>query len=180
MGRLANISLKFMDIMIGVVLGLGFQWWPNLHEPWQYVAFIFVYIDLVDYWIDYSSSLKAFPPKRELDIMLDVAVIFMMFLYIYTTQLSIVNFLASFIAFKIVDTLWLARVKSEYQPAGRERKFVHSWLTFNAVEIVYTIAMLIVLLEYTLASPAILGTFIVFRLATRVLASLQYKEVYFA
>jgi len=32
---LKNFSLKFVDIMVGIVLGLGFQWWPELHEPWQ-------------------------------------------------------------------------------------------------------------------------------------------------
>ena len=41
-----DFSLKFIDIMIGVVLGLGFQWWPLLQEPWQYVAFIFVYLNI--------------------------------------------------------------------------------------------------------------------------------------
>ena len=42
--------------MVGVVLGLGFQWWPLLKEPWQYTAFIFVYLDIVDYWIDRSEE----------------------------------------------------------------------------------------------------------------------------
>ena len=180
MGRLANISLKFMDIMIGVVLGLGFQWWPNLNEPWQYAAFIFVYVDLVDYWIDYSSALKRFPPKRELDIMLDVAVIFMMFLYIYSTQLSIIYFLISFGAFKLVDTLWLARVRVEYHPEGREERFVQTWIRYNLVEIIYTGGLLLVMLNYTMPALTILIAFVVLRLATRALASLQYKEVYFA
>src|SRR3989344_4530791 len=180
MGRLTNISLKFMDIMIGVVLGLGFQWWPNLHEPWQYAAFIFVYVDLVDYWIDYSSALKRFPPKRELDIMLDVAVIFMMFLYIYSTQLSILYFLVSFGAFKIVDTLWLARVRIEYHPEGREEKFVHAWIRYNLAEIFYTGGLLLTTMIYPMAALSLLGIFAILRLATRILASLHYKEIYFA
>ena len=179
MGQLGNISLKFMDIMIGVVLGLGFQWWPNLHEPWQYAAFIFVYLDLVDYWIDYSSALRRFPPKRELDIMLDVGIIFMMFLFIYATQLSVIYFLLSFGAFRIIDTLWLMRIRSEYHLDGREKTFVHAWIWYNLVEIVYTGALLLVLLNYTIPALVILGTFITLRIATRILASLQYKEVYF-
>lgn len=179
MGRLGNISLKFMDIMIGVVLGLGFQWWPNLHEPWQYAAFIFVYLDLVDYWIDYSSSLKRFPPRRELDIMLDVAVVFTMFLYIYATQLSILYFILNFVAFKIVDTLWLVRVRSEYHPSGREKQFVHAWIWYNIVEIVYTGGLVLLTLSYPLSALTLIGTFIMLRIATRILASLQYKEVYF-
>jgi hypothetical protein len=168
-----------MDIMIGVVLGLGFQWWPNLHEPWQYAAFIFVYLDLVDYWIDYSSSLKKFPPKRELDIMLDVAVIFMMFLYIYSTQLSVFYFLLSFGTFKLIDTFWLLRVKSEYQLQGREGKFVIAWLWHNCGEILYTGILLLLVTYYVPPALTVLGIFVALRLTTRVLASLQYKEVYF-
>ncbi|KKW33387.1 MAG: hypothetical protein UY78_C0013G0002 [Parcubacteria group bacterium GW2011_GWA1_53_13] len=179
MGRLANISLKFMDIMIGVVLGLGFQWWPNLQAPWQYAAFIFVYIELVDYWIDYSSSLKKFPPKRELDIMLDVAVIFMMFLYIYSTQLSVFYFLLSFGTFKLIDTVWLLRVRNEYHPQGREGRFVSAWIWHNFGEILYTGILLLVATQYQISAPLLIGIFIVLRLVTRVLASLQYKEVYF-
>ncbi len=180
MGKFANISLKFVDIMIGVVLGLGFQWWPNLIEPWQYAAFIFVYIDLVDYWIDYSFSLKAFPPKRELNIMLDVAIIFMMFLYIYSTQLTITHFLVSFGAFRIIDTLSLVRARREYHPTGREKRFVHAWIMMNLVEMLYTGALLVVALKLDFSTPMLLGTFIVLRIATRILASLHYKEVYFS
>ena len=179
MSRLSNVSLKFVDIMIGVVLGLGFQWWPNLIEPWQYVAFIFVYIDLVDYWIDYSSALKAFPPKRELNIMLDVAVIFMMFLYIYSTQLTMLYFLLSFAAFRVVDTLSLARTSHEYHPTGRERRFVRAWITMNAIELLYTAVLLAVVFKSNLAALTMLGLFIALRIGTRVYASLQYKKVYF-
>ncbi|OGG53414.1 hypothetical protein A3C20_00305 [Candidatus Kaiserbacteria bacterium RIFCSPHIGHO2_02_FULL_55_25] len=180
MGKLANISLKFVDIMIGVVLGLGFQWWPNLVEPWQYAAFIFVYIDLVDYWIDYSFSLKAFPPKRELNIMLDVAIIFTMFLYIYSTQLTITYFLVSFGAFRIIDTFSLIRARREYHPSGREKKFVHAWIAMNIAEMLYTAGLLIVAIQFAFSPLMLLGMYIALRLATRIIASLHYKEVYFS
>src|SRR5687768_14211625 len=97
-----NFSLKFIDIMIGIVLGLGFQWWIILQQPWQYIAFVFVYFDIVDNWIDYSHSLKKFPPKREIDVFLDLSIMFVFFLYIYTTQLTIVYFLITFIVFKVL------------------------------------------------------------------------------
>ena len=180
MGKLSNMSLKFVDIMIGVVLGLGFQWWPNLTEPWQYAAFIFVYIDLVDYWIDYSFSLKAFPPKRELNIMLDVAIIFTMFLYIYSTQLTITYFLVSFGAFRIIDTFSLLRARREYHPSGREGKFVRAWIAMNIAEMLYTAILLVVAIQFAFSPLMLLGVYIALRLATRIIASLHYKEVYFA
>lgn len=178
--KLSNVSLKFVDIMIGVVLGLGFQWWPNLVEPWQYLAFIFVYIDLVDYWIDYSSALKAFPPKRELNIMLDVAIIFTMFLYIYSTQLSILYFLLGFGAFRIADTLSLWRTKREYHLTSRENKFVRAWVRMNTIEIFLTSGFVAAAAYLPVVPLYLLLTYIGVRLATRVIASFQYKKVYFA
>jgi hypothetical protein len=90
-----NFSVKFIDMMIGIVLGLGLQWWVNLESTWQYVAFVFCYFDITDYWIDYGPSLKKFPPKREIDVFLDVAIAFSLFFYIYTTQVSVFYFLIS-------------------------------------------------------------------------------------
>lgn len=180
MNRLGRLTIKLVDIMIGVVLGLGFQWWPSLHEPWQYVAFIFVYFDLVDYWIDYSTSLKRLPPRRELTILLDIAVIFTMFLYIYATQLSILEFLAAFIAFKVVDTFCLIRARVEHHPSKHDRHFVRAWIWSNLFEVVGTGALIAWTYHEPLTAPIMLGIFIALRLATRVWASLQYKEVYFS
>ena len=177
-GKIGRITLKFFDIMIGVVLGLGFQWWPNLVEPWQYAAFIFVYVDLVDYWIDYSSALRRFPPKRELGIMLDVAIIFTMFLYIYSTQLSIFEFLLCFMAFKIVDVLGLLRTRFEHRPTGRDRLFVHTWILTNLIDIVFAVALYLIA-GYVLSAPLILAAFVTIRIATRILSSYRYREVYF-
>lgn len=176
---LGSISLKFIDIMIGVVLGLGFQWWPNLQEGWQYIAFIFAYVDLVDYWIDYSPSLRRFPPRRELDLLLDVAIIFAMFLYIYSAQLPLAYFLGAYALFNAIDILWLWRARVEYQPTGRDRAFVDTWIVFNSIEILYTLGIILGSRIVPLPAIAYLASFIALRLATRVFASLKYKKVYF-
>ena len=179
MNKIKDFSLKFIDIMVGIVLGLGFQWWVNLKEPWQYVAFIFVYLDIVDYWIDYAPSLKKFPPKREIDVMLDVGIMFTLFLYIYTTQLSIIYFLGSFIIFKILDFFWLLSSKHEYNPKGVDLTFVNVWLRFNLLEVFLT--SILAFLAYTnfISSLVILLTFIFLRIVIRILASLQYKRIHF-
>lgn len=166
--------------MIGVVLGLGFQWWPNLHEPWQYAAFIFVYFDLVDYWIDYSASLTQLPPRRELGILFDVAVIFTMFLYIYSTQLSVVYFLLAFLAFRVVDMCCLLRAKYEHHQSLHAGRFIRAWLINNTIEIIYTALILFIASNYAFSPLSVLGVFIALRLTTRVAASLQYKQVYFS
>lgn len=166
--------------MVGVVLGLGFQWWPLLQQPWQYIAFIFVYLDIVDYWIDYSPSLKKFPPKREIDVLLDIGIMFSIFLYIYATQLTVVYFLTAFIVFKVLDYLWLLSSRYEYRPEGIDKLFVNTWIKFNLVEVFISIGL--VGINYLLMTTplTILIAFVTFRMIMRVLASLQYKKVHFA
>src|SRR3989338_7245142 len=175
-----NFSIKFIDIMVGVVLGLGFQWWPLLKEPWQYAAFIFVYLDIVDYWIDYSPSLKRFPPKSEIDVMLDVGIMFSLFLYIYATQLTLVYFLAAFVVFKVLDYLWLLSSKYEYHPTGAEKLFVDTWLAFNLVEAIVAIILIVVMLSVAVPELMFLLVFIAFRVIMRIFASVKYKKVHFA
>lgn len=174
-----NFSLKFVDIMVGVVLGLGFQWWPLLQHPWQYIAFVFVYLDIVDYWIDYSPSLKKFPPKREIDVLLDVGIMFTIFLYIYATQLTIVYFLTTFIIFKMLDYFWLLSSRHEYRPEGLDKLFVDTWIKFNLVEVSTALGLIGISYIFLTTSLTLLTTFVAFRIIMRVLASLQYKKVHF-
>lgn len=175
-----NFSLKFIDIMVGIILGLGFQGWLNLQESWQYVAFIFVYVDIVDYWIDYGPSLKKFPPKKEIDVLLDIAIMFALFLYIYTTQLKIVYFLSAFILFMILDYFWLLSSKYEYRPIGTDKIFVDTWMKFNLIEAVGTAIIIILAIFFSLSSLISISAYIVFRVITRILASWKYKKVHFA
>jgi hypothetical protein len=174
-----NFSLKFIDIMIGIVLGLGFQWWPQLHLPWQYIAFIFVYLDIVDNWIDYSASLKKFPPKREIDVFLDLSIMFTFFLYIYSTQLTIVYFLAAYIIFKILDYVWLWSSEREYKPVGSDKIFVDTWMRFDILEAIITGILIGLVLLFSVKPLVILIIYIVARIIIRVLASFRYKKIHF-
>jgi len=174
-----NFSLKFLDIMIGIVLGLGFQWWPALVQPWQLIAFIFVYLDIVDYWIDYGPSLKKFPPKREIDVMLDVSIMFSLFLYIYSTQLTITYFLGAFLLFRALDYFWLLSSKYEYHPTRTDKVFVDTWLKLDLIEFVAA-AGLLVLEFFSAFSPfTFIVVFIAFRILIRVTASWHYKKIHF-
>lgn len=173
-----TFSLKFLDIMVGIVLGLGFQWWVALKEPWQYIAFLFAYLDIVDYWIDYGPSLKRFPPKREVDILLDVSIMFALFLYIYTTQLSIVYFLGSFALLRVLDFFWLLSSKHEYHPKGVEGIFVDTWLKLDAIEAIATGALVFLASRGLMTSLTVLLVYIAIRVAIRAAASLRYKKLH--
>ena len=175
-----DFGLKFIDIMIGIVLGLGFQWWTNLQFPWQYLAFIFVYVDIVDYWVDYSPSVKKFPPKREVDLILDVAIMFSPFLYIYTTQQTILHFLFAFALFSILDCIWCIRARQEYHPGGTEGKYLTTWIHFNWIQAVIVLAVSGLLLVAGISPLATLIVFIAMRIVGRIAASYRYKKVYLA
>ena len=164
--------------MVGVVLGLGFQLCLTLHQPWQFVAFIFAYIDIIDYWIDYGPSLKRFPPKKEWDILLDVGIVFSLFLYIYSTQINVIYFLGAFILLRVLDFFWLLSSKVEYQTSGTDKIFVATWLRFDLIEAFFALALIGV--SYFFAFPAIiiLAIYVPFRFLIRILASLRYRKAY--
>jgi hypothetical protein len=175
-----NFTLKFIDIMIGIILGLGFQWWPELHEPWHYVAFFFACFSIIDYWIDYVPALKKFPPKTELTLIADFGVLFMMFLLVYATQFTAAYFLTVFAIYRFIDLIWIARVRYEYRISPPDTIFFRTWFRFEVVEGL-TALILAAASYYGLLTPLVaVSLFIVFRIFMRVLASWQYKRVHFA
>ncbi len=175
-----DFSLKFIDMMVGVVLGLGLQWWPNLQEIWQYLAFIFVYLFLIDYWIDYGPSLKKFPPKKEIDVILDVILVFFMFFCIYSTLLTIWSFLISFTLLFIFDFFWLLSSKSEYRPVGDDKIFVDTWMFIDLASAFFTGVVFLLGKFFFLSPLIILIFFIVLIFLLRILAIWKYKKVYFS
>lgn len=175
-----EFGIKLIDVMIGVILGLGFQWWTNLQVPWQYIAFIFIYLATIDYWIDTAAALRKYPPKHELDLMIDIAVLFSLFLLIYSTQATINYFLISFIVFRILDSIWSLRVKREYLPERRYLLIINTWIFFNLIEIFGAISLLIAFTFFhLLSSLTTILIFVGFKIFIRILSSLKYKKVYF-
>lgn len=173
-------GLKYADLIIGVVLGLGFQWWPNLTEPWQYLAFIFVYLNLIDYWVDYSPLLRKFPLRREADVILHTYIIFTMFFMIYGTHKTISYFLMAFVLYRIGDLLLLLRIRNEHRLDPQDRPFVHAWLRFEFVEAVGTALLLFLSLLTTTAPIFLFLLFVVLRIFMRSVASLSYHKAYYA
>lgn len=178
---LKDFSLKFIDVMIGIVLGIGFQWWPNLNEPWQYVAFIFVYLNIVDYWIDYSPTIKKFPLKREIDVILHTFIVFSMFYVVFSTQQDIItSFFAAFIIYRILDIIWIWRMRSEYNPSKHDNKFMTAWNLFDWIEVLFAIILSGIYIFAETNPLLLILIFVFFRILTRIMASLRYKEIYYS
>lgn len=178
--NIKNFSLKFIDIMVGIVLGLGLQWWAELQEVWQFVAFIFVYIFIIDYWIDYGPSLKKFPPKKEIDIFLDISISFAMFFCIYATQQTFAHLLVAFGILLILDFFWLLSSKHEYNPKNSDKLFVNTWLITNVVQIIIVTITLLFHFMTTIQPLVLLVIFMALLLAARIWASTRYRSWHLA
>ena len=129
--------------------------------------------------IDSSPALKKFPPKRKIDVFLDLGIMFSFFLYIYSTQLTIVYFLATFIIFKILDYFWLWSSERQYKPTGIDKLFLDTWMRFNIFEAVITAILIGITLLFSIEPLIIIIVFISFRIITRIMASLRYKKIHF-
>jgi len=176
---LKNFGLKFVDIMLGVILGLGFQWWPQLHETWQYIAFIFVYLNLIDYWIDYSPAVRQYPFKNQYDVVLHTFIIFSMFFIIYSTLSTIFWFFLAWVFYRLADFLWLWTMKREYRPSAADLKYINTWILSDTAEALLALFLFYIYFSLTVEPLVLLIIFIVLRLLSRVLSSVRYKKFFY-
>ncbi|MEK7187754.1 MAG: hypothetical protein AAB691_02835 [Patescibacteria group bacterium] len=175
-----GFQLKFIDIMVAVVLGLGFQWWPELKEPWQYIAFIFAYFNLVDYWIDYNPAAKKYTLGLEIDIVLHTLIIFSMFLLVFSAQQSLSYFLFAFGFYRATDILWLCMIKAKHKKVTGDIVYVNTWLVSDIVESSVALGLGVVALYEIIAPLYILISFVLIRVCTRLLSSVRYKKIFYA
>ena len=167
--------------MVGVVLGLGFQWWPELKELWQYIAFIFAYLNLIDYWIDYNPTAKKYPLRHELtEVLIHTLIIFGMFLLIFGSQKTLPYFLFSFAFYRLTDIIWIWRIEKENTISHSDTVFMKTWHFYDTVEMFASIAIGVIATQNLLNSLSALSIFIVIRIFTRIASSAKYKRVFFA
>ncbi len=112
--------------------------------------------------------------------MIDVAIMFALFFYIYAVQLTIIHFLLAFSLLRFFDFLWLLRARGQYHPTAFENAFVRAYLLADAVEVLVAFAFIAFIGIKAVPVLATLIAFIAFRILARIWASFQYKRVYFA
>lgn len=175
-----KFQLKFIDIMVGVVLGLGFQWWADLRELWQYIAFIFAYLTVIDYWVDYNPIANKYALKLEIDVLIHTLIIFGMFLLLFSPLKNLAYFFYSFAFYRLADILWLWRIKSHHTIPKNDLKFMNTWQIYDWVEAVTAVLMATISAQYSFNPVYILLVFIFIRAITRILSSLRYQKAFFA
>ena len=175
-----KFQLKFIDIMIGVVLGLGFQWWPELTEPWQYLAFAFAYLNIIDYWIDYNPIAKKYSVKLEVDVILHILIIFGMFLLISSTLQTLTYFFLAFAFYRAADIVWIWRIKREHRIPASDLVFINTWYKWDFVEAILAGGFYFLAADEILNPTILLLIFICIRILTRTIESKSYKKVFYA
>lgn len=175
-----KFQLKFIDVMVAVVLGLGFSWWPELNEPWQYLAFIFAYLNLVDYWVDYNPTAKKYSLKLEVDVVLHTLIIFGMFLLVFATQKSLSYFLLSFVFYRVADILWLWFIKAKHKRLAGDLVFINTWLFSDIVEALVALGFGWLAFNESFTPLYLLIAFVVIRIFTRLISSARYKKIFYA
>lgn len=178
--RKEMFQLKFIDVMVAVVLGLGFQWWPELKEPWQYLAFAFAYLNLIDYWIDYNPTAKKFALKLEADVVLHTIIIFSMFLLVFATQKSLWYFFFAFTFYRMADIVWLWFIKKKHKTLGEDLIFIHTWLWSDIVEALAALGFGFLASRELFGPLYLLTAFVLVRIVTRAISSLRYKKIFYA
>ncbi len=112
-----HLSIKFLDVMFGAVVALGFgQWFSVPERPMlSLAAFLFAHIILIDIWINYDPTVRKFPTKRPYMLILDLALIFSMAFLIHYSMLDLQKFLMSIVALRLIGVAWSERPLQEYK-----------------------------------------------------------------
>ena len=177
--KIKSIKLKILFTLI-IILGLGFQWWAELREPWQYLAFVFAYLNIIDYWIDYNPLAKKYTLKLEIDVILHTIIIFSMFLLIFGTQKTLAYFLIAFAFYRLADILWIWRIKKEHRVPHSDLIFLNTWFKYDFVEMFVCIGLYFLIGQDILSQMSILVMFVCIRVITRFIESKSYKKVFYA
>lgn len=109
-----GISYKLVTGLLALILVQGFFDWVGVSDTLQYVLFLFTYTLIVAYWVRHKHSLKRFPPKNGLGVLIDVTAMFVLFLITKAASLQIGFYFAALAVLRAVDALGITRMLSEY------------------------------------------------------------------
>ncbi len=132
-----HISIKFLDVMFGAIIAIGFgQWFAVAERPSIFfIAFLFAHIMLIEVWINYDPTIRRFPTKNPYFLILDLALIFTMSFLIYYSMFDLNKFLLAIIVLKAVGGLWAERPLKEYKIKGSNLSYLKYMRKRNSLEI---------------------------------------------
>ncbi len=115
-----EISHKFVNLMFGIMLILGFLDWAGVSNTLQYVLFLFTYVLLITYWMAHRNYLNHFPPKNLLGVIIDITAMAVLFLTIKAALLPLGFYFAALAILRAVDALGITRMISDYVSSRKD------------------------------------------------------------
>lgn len=109
-----STSYKIVTVLFALILVQGLFDWIGVSNTLQYVLFLFTYVLIVAYWVRHRHTLKKFPPKNGLGIVIDVTAMFILFLITKAASLQLGFYFAALAVLRAVDALGISRMLSEY------------------------------------------------------------------
>ncbi len=172
-----HVSIKFLDVMFGAIVAIGFGQWFSVDERESlfFISFLFAHIILIDVWVNYDPTVRKFPTKNPYFLVLDLALIFTMAFLIYYSMSSLHRFLLSIIALRLVGVLWSERSLIEYKPGKPDATYLKHTRNRNFVEAAVFAMMFIVL--KSVDAYALVGTTIVLWSVFRVYDHIKVRDM---
>ncbi len=121
-----HVSIKFLDVMFGAIIALGFGQWFSVseREGLFFMSFLFAHVILIDVWVNYDPIVRKFPTKNPYFLILDLAMIFTMSFLIYYSMFHLQRFLLSIIALRLAGIFWSERPLKEYKLNGSDAAYL--------------------------------------------------------
>ncbi len=121
-----RLSIKFLDVMFGAIIALGFGQWFSVAERDTifFISFVFAHIMLIDVWINYDPTIRKFPTKNPYFLILDLTLIFTMTFLIYYSMFSLQKFLVAVVALRLIGVVWAERPIREYKIRGTDKSYL--------------------------------------------------------
>ncbi|MBI2084970.1 MAG: hypothetical protein HYT71_00475 [Candidatus Aenigmarchaeota archaeon] len=163
-----HLSIKFLDVMFGAIIALGFGQWFSVpeREIIFFIAFVFAHTILIDVWINYDPTIRKFPTKNPYFLILDLALIFTMAFLVYYSMFNLQRFLVSAAVLRTIGILWSERPLKEYKIRGSDSsylKYVRKRNFFEAAAFAL-LAYAYAAIDPSAATVAMIPVWVIFRL----------------
>lgn len=127
-----HLSIKFLDVMFGAVIALGFNEWFRVPEhTYQSLLspsvelgiFLFSYLVLIDVWIKYDPTIRQFPTKHPHLLIIDMLLVLTMFFLVHSSIFNFQNFLGTVVILRALGALLSQRIIMEYKLGSKYLKY---------------------------------------------------------
>ncbi len=180
-----HLSIKFLDVMFGAVMALGFTEWFKVPEHTsqslltptvELGMFLFSYLILIDMWIKYDPTMRRFPTKHPHLLIIDLFMVFTMFFLVHNSIFNNRNFLGTIVVLRAVGSLWSQRTMMEYKLAKKHLEYFLRQRNAAVAEM-FAFLLLFVVADKLPSVNALLASMVVLWAGFRALDMVMEKDI---